>query len=68
VPEHAKTFEFVEVPDKFYNKAKYSDHALILPPYNLEKMRSKGLSFTVLKEFPITGSLIVEFARETKKQ
>ncbi len=66
-PEKVTTREFVSIPDELYNKATHSDYALILPPYDLVKMRSKGLRFTVLKEFPITGSLIIEFTKDTEE-
>ena len=55
--------ETVTLTQAFCDTFQHYDHAILLPPYNLQDMRNKGLSFTVLKQFPITGAAVLQIAK-----
>lgn len=51
--------ELSNISDAFADTMRHYDHAILLPPFDLQKMRDKGLHFTVLKQFPITGAAVL---------
>lgn len=53
----------VELDENFKKNFDEHDHAILLPPFNLQQMRNEGLQFTVLQQFGLTGAAVL---RNTK--
>jgi len=56
-----------DVEEDLYLKAQHSDYALLLPPYDLQKIRQKGLQFEIQKRFPLTNSIVIKFLNKAKE-
>jgi hypothetical protein len=70
-PFRAKTFntdDVTSLTDAFCDTVHQYDHMVLLPPFDLEKMRKKGLKFTILKQFPVTGAVVLHLLKENQNQ
>ena len=55
--------EIVELSDSFKKTFYEYDHAILLPPFNLQQMHNEGLRFTVLEQFHLTGAAVLKIQK-----
>lgn len=55
--------DLVSLPADFINQTAHYDYAALLQPFDLQQLKQKGLRFSVVKTYPLTNTVIIQFER-----